>query len=40
MAGHHIILIGASAGGVEVIRDVDSKLPRDFPAAVFVEAAW
>ena len=29
-------MIGASAGGVEALRDVVAGLPRDFPAALFV----
>lgn len=36
MAGHDIIVIGASAGGVEAIARVVSELPADLPAAVFV----
>jgi two-component system, chemotaxis family, protein-glutamate methylesterase/glutaminase len=36
MAGHDIITIGASAGGVEAINAVTSALPEDLPAAVFV----
>ena len=33
---HDIILIGASTGGVEALRDLVSRLPGDLPAAVFV----
>jgi two-component system chemotaxis response regulator CheB len=33
---HDIIVIGASAGGVEVLGSLVSGLPADFPAAVFV----
>lgn len=36
LAGHDIIVIGASAGGVEAVRIVVSALPADLPAAVFV----
>lgn len=36
MPGHDIIVIGASAGGVEALMDVVQTLPRDLPAALFV----
>jgi two-component system, chemotaxis family, protein-glutamate methylesterase/glutaminase len=36
MAGHDIIVIGASAGGVETLRELARGLPPDLPAAVFV----
>jgi two-component system chemotaxis response regulator CheB len=36
MAGHDIIVIGASAGGVEALRRVVSRLPSDLPAAVMI----
>jgi two-component system, chemotaxis family, protein-glutamate methylesterase/glutaminase len=36
MPGHDIILIGASAGGVEAIPEILSRLPRKLRAAVFV----
>src|SRR5437764_6187800 len=36
MPGHDIIVIGASAGGVEALRQVVAGLPADLPAAVFV----
>ena len=36
MPGHDIIVMGASAGGVEAFPAVLSQLPRDFPASVFV----
>ena len=34
--GHDIIVIGASAGGVEALQLLLRELPRDLPAAVFV----
>jgi two-component system, chemotaxis family, protein-glutamate methylesterase/glutaminase len=34
--GHDIIVIGASAGGVEALQEIASTLPPDFQAAVFV----
>jgi two-component system chemotaxis response regulator CheB len=34
--GHDIIVIGASAGGVEALTRLVSRLPADLPAAVFV----
>jgi two-component system chemotaxis response regulator CheB len=36
MAGHDIIVIGASAGGVEALRQLVNDLPADLPAALFV----
>ncbi len=36
MPGHDIIVLGASAGGVEALREVIKGLPADLPAAVFV----
>lgn len=36
MPGHDILLIGASAGGVQALSTVVGGLPRDLPAAVFV----
>ena len=35
-AGHDIIVIGASAGGVEALTDLVGRLPADLPAAVFI----
>ena len=35
-SGHDIVVIGASAGGVEALTRVVGRLPADFPAAVFV----
>jgi two-component system, chemotaxis family, protein-glutamate methylesterase/glutaminase len=34
--GHDIIVIGASAGGVEALKELVSRLPADLPAAIFV----
>jgi two-component system, chemotaxis family, protein-glutamate methylesterase/glutaminase len=36
MSGHGIIVIGASAGGVEALRELARGLPPDLPAAVFI----
>lgn len=36
MAGHDIVVIGGSAGGVEALKRLCAGLPADFPAAVFV----
>lgn len=36
MPGHDIILIGASAGGVQAVSELVRNLPADLPAAVFV----
>jgi two-component system, chemotaxis family, protein-glutamate methylesterase/glutaminase len=36
MSGHDIIVIGASAGGVEALQRIASALPGDLQAAVFV----
>ncbi|MFL6211585.1 MAG: chemotaxis protein CheB [Pyrinomonadaceae bacterium] len=36
MPGHDIIVIGASAGGVEALRQLIHDLPVDLPAALFV----
>jgi two-component system, chemotaxis family, protein-glutamate methylesterase/glutaminase len=34
--GHDIVVIGASAGGVEALMEVTQRLPSDLPAALFV----
>ena len=34
--GHDIIVLGASAGGVEALAELVSRLPADLPAAIFV----
>jgi two-component system, chemotaxis family, protein-glutamate methylesterase/glutaminase len=36
MAGHDIIVVGASAGGVEALTEFVGTLPRNLPAAVFI----
>jgi two-component system, chemotaxis family, protein-glutamate methylesterase/glutaminase len=36
MTGHDIIVIGASAGGVEALSTLAADLPEDLPAALFV----
>ncbi|HWT02243.1 MAG TPA: chemotaxis protein CheB [Pyrinomonadaceae bacterium] len=36
LQGHDIIVIGASAGGVEALSHLVRGLPKDLPAAVFV----
>ena len=36
MPTHDIIVIGASAGGVETLQELVGLLPGDLPAAVFV----
>ncbi len=34
--GHNIIVIGASAGGVEALLDLVTQLPAGIPAAITV----
>jgi len=36
LSGHDIIVIGASAGGIEALRTLVQALPAHFPASVFV----
>ena len=36
MPGHSIIVLGASAGGLEPLRQILSRLPPDLPASLFV----
>ena len=36
MLGHDIIVIGASAGGMQAIEELCAKLPRDLPASLFI----
>ena len=36
MHGHDIIVIGASAGGIETLKEIVRGLPADLPAAVFI----
>ena len=36
MPGHDIIVIGASAGGVEAVRELVASLPSDLQAAIFI----
>ena len=34
--GHDIVVIGASAGGIEALKELVGELPEDLPAALFV----
>jgi two-component system chemotaxis response regulator CheB len=36
VAGQHLVVIGASAGGVEALRELVAELSGDCPAAVLV----
>lgn len=36
MAGHDIIVIGASAGGIQALQELVGGLPKDFPASLFI----
>jgi two-component system, chemotaxis family, protein-glutamate methylesterase/glutaminase len=36
MANYDVIVIGASAGGVEALREIARGLPPYIPAAIFV----
>ena len=36
MTGHDIIVVGASAGGVDALRQLVAGLPKGLPAAVFI----
>jgi two-component system chemotaxis response regulator CheB len=36
VTNHDVIVIGASAGGVDILQQLAAGLPRDLPAAVFV----
>src|SRR5688572_8590102 len=36
MANKDIVVVGASAGGMEALQKLVSRLPRDFPGSLFV----
>jgi two-component system chemotaxis response regulator CheB len=36
MSGSHIVVIGASAGGLEALTSLMAQLPGDFPAPIFI----
>ncbi len=36
MAQHDVVVVGASAGGVELLLDLAGELPADIPASIFV----
>lgn len=36
MAGHDIVVIGASAGGVEALQQLVARLPANYPGTIFV----
>jgi two-component system, chemotaxis family, protein-glutamate methylesterase/glutaminase len=36
MVGHDIVVVGASAGGIEALTCIVSRLPADFPGSLFV----
>lgn len=36
MPGKEIVVVGASAGGLEAMKELVGKLPRNFPASVFI----
>jgi two-component system chemotaxis response regulator CheB len=43
VTGHDVLVIGASAGGIEVLIELASQLPADYPGSVFVTVhipAW
>ena len=36
MPGHDIVVIGASAGGVEALQQLAARLPADYPGTIFI----
>lgn len=36
MTRHNIVVIGASAGGMEALKQIVTQLPSDFPCAIFI----